>query len=264
MPSPSRHIATLLSLAGALCIQPASGRPSAANRSSGNSAAARAIVDRMVRTYSGLNSLQQTSVHTQTFDYGANQRTRTVTVEFAFRRPNRFAYRVSHADAGVSLVCNGRQVWIYSAPEKKYMIRGAPEKMAFVPDVLQQWGSTYLDAFSLLSGVSPYEGVRHVRLAGRGTLRGVPVDIVEMTGLPPRFTVPTGTVRLFIGRADHLLYRSEVRASRTTSPSFRGDPPGRASAYMTKTHSRLQVNRPVPDHFFSFQPPRGAKQVPSL
>jgi outer membrane lipoprotein-sorting protein len=225
---------------------------------------ATAILNAMLKTYDTLGAFEQRSNHMTESDFNGRKNRKQTSVHFAYRKPNKFLYKVAEPQQGVTVVCDGKSVWIYSVFFKQYIVKDPPRDMRSAAEVLGSWGRTYMDAFAFIQGDTPFRDVRNVRLTGTTTIGQTPVYIVELQGIPRELHLPTGTTRLFIGKRDHLLYKSETRAQRTSSPAGPGDQKAKMEMLMTKSHSAMKINGPISDATFVFHPPANARQVTSF
>ncbi|MDQ2730079.1 MAG: hypothetical protein M3Y56_00330 [Armatimonadota bacterium] len=89
--------------------------------------------------------------------------------------------------------------------------------------------------------------LRSVKVGLPGNVDGVPVDTIEaeFRALP---MVGTGTIKVAIGRHDHLVRQCTTKGS---------------GLYINETLSDVRVNPSIPPSVFRFTPPAGSKVAPA-
>ena len=263
---PKTAVVRLAAVAGGVVLAGAVTLPAGPAPQDRGSRQGTAVIRAMLQKYRRLTSLDQQSVHSRTMDYNGRKDTETVSVRLAYQKPNRILYRAGNADGGMTLACDGTSLWRYSTGAREYSRVDAPTSMAEMGAMLGERPVAHMTALAFLMGYDPLDGARSVRLAGSGKLSGRMVDIVELRAPLQELSFPDSTTRLYIGKADRLLWKTETRATRGTPPEvFRpGARPGTMRIVMTKTNSAVRVNQAIASGTFGFQPPRGTRRLDRL
>ncbi|MDW8289554.1 MAG: redoxin family protein [Armatimonadota bacterium] len=161
-----------------------------------------------------------------------------------FVRPRQFSVQVTqNGKLLYSFVSDGSTYTHYDANEKKYVQQPVEQGQPLLGAYLTFVGytSTALEPhFGELLEDLAQQNFNKVRQKGTQKVGNTPCRVVDLSG-------KGGTMTLFLGQKDGLLYRMVFR-------SRNGD-------IFEEKVTALQVNTPIPKTVFAFKPPAGAQKV---
>jgi hypothetical protein len=138
-------------------------------------------------------------------------------LHLAFRQSNRLLMETEEADAttgknfDLRWVCDGQYFWSYTGDKKIYTREKAPGSIHDFAR-LQYLNAGALELIMLI-GPNPFadlqQNVEGAHLLGEADVRGIPTQVVSLQTEDP---LERSELRLYIGKADSLLYRMEIES----------------------------------------------------
>ncbi len=184
--------------------------------------------------------------------------------DLAVQRPNKCAYITQKGHMGITIVCDGKNVYQYMPMLNKYTIADSPEELDGLPGGFSRLGIMGADMMigSLLKR-DPYEditeGVHTVTLEGKQEVDKVLCHHIKATQADIDW-------EMWVDQDKSLIRKIVPDMSKTFSKMSE-----ESSAFMKDMRMEItlslkdwEINPPLPDDIFTFQPPEGAEKVDSF
>ncbi|MFH0796733.1 MAG: DUF2092 domain-containing protein [Candidatus Omnitrophota bacterium] len=222
------------------------------------------ILQETARAYRGLKTYQ--AVVLTTMEMGKTVSTRST---LAVERPNRLALLTRSVMSGITLISDGKRIYVYLPASGKYTVKDAPEDFEMFaevlgPDLMAQGDNCSLYGFLGLLKANPYqeltEGVEKIRVLGEENLDGTKTRHL-------RLEQKGGIIDLWIDATNYLIrkIRVEVDVSKVRDTAGETEktslPADDRKIIVAETHKEVKVNEPIPSVVFTFTPPEGAQET---
>jgi len=254
------RLAAFLLLARSSAIAAAVAAPPIRSGAAAGPSDARAVLERVTRTYRGLTSFAfDATVNVEMLRAGQRS-----SFDFHYvaagAKPNRFRVEMDNPMMGATMVSDGKSVVLFSNQLQQYTRKPAPRAVAGPDTVGRLAGpnSPIAQYYHLLRGLTDARWVRAepVTLGGRA----VECDVIAADYQhPPGLNATYSPTFLWVERERALVLREStfvhVEAADTTGPSEMSQ----STSYVT-----ARTNQVLPESLFAFRPPAGAKEVQSF
>jgi outer membrane lipoprotein-sorting protein len=217
----------------------------AGGSASSGSPDAAGVLRQMLETYRGMRSYSERASKTLTERKGSQKKETSLDQQFVYQAPNRFLLHVQRARTSMTIASDGQHVQLYSPTQNVLQTTPAPVSLSTGDAFFDELRiSLEYDALALFVRSDIADG-SPTGLA-TDTLDGRPVYRLQVTEPPGE------EVTLWIGRDDHLLYRSQQRP-------LGSNPAEPAARELEETHHDMRVNPPLPPDTFRISAPPGTK-----
>jgi len=253
---------------------------------------------RCAETYAKANAWRASYSLGSTAKAESDKLSQSVAVDVVLKKPMKFRQASQGAGLmGISLdtviICDGENTYTYVASLRQALQEIAPKDLVGLAADLAPEMPERVSEPALMAGIDPLKTISSVTLIGTETVNGHECYVLDLTygeeqeGTPegvlrkgeehPQksavFQARSGSQRLWIGTQDYLIWKQRLDmtgSSRSVATNVFGGGAessglaGSLSAAFVMNYSEVHLDENIPDSWFVFTLPQGAKLVGHL
>jgi outer membrane lipoprotein-sorting protein len=210
------------------------------------------LLAEVAERYANLESFSEHTRITKTLSDAAGEETSSSRTELHFRKPNQIFYRLT-GDRSAVIACDGNSLIVQSSEEGGYVEQDPPENLA---DLIQHQAidTIGVNELILLAGGDPADQLSDVSLEEDDSLNGKPMHVLKGTvreiAEQEDEEVTVAEQRIWVGVEDGLIHKFVLDIAR-----------GGRKLYFEEVMDNLAANPTLSDDLFTYQPPKGTRNI---